>query len=108
LPECLDDWVDEGNSIRAVDVFVDALELRDLGRMFLLERGPAPHQPNLGKPSFLRSGTTFQSRRPTKRTASQLSARLGSLLNDLIELSPGLMIGRKWRPNLTGVIANSC
>ena len=31
LPECLDDWVDEGNSIRAVDVFVDALELRDLG-----------------------------------------------------------------------------
>jgi len=31
LPECLDDWIDEGNSIRAVDVFVDALELRDLG-----------------------------------------------------------------------------
>jgi transposase len=31
LPECLDDWVDEGNSVRAVDVFVDALELRDLG-----------------------------------------------------------------------------
>ena len=31
LPECLDDWVDEGNAIRAVDVFVDALELRDLG-----------------------------------------------------------------------------
>ncbi len=31
FPECLDDWVDEGNSIRAVDVFVDALDLRDLG-----------------------------------------------------------------------------
>jgi transposase len=31
LPECLDDWVDESNSIRAVDVFMDALELRDLG-----------------------------------------------------------------------------
>jgi transposase len=31
LPERLDDWVDEGNSIRAVDVFVDALELRDPG-----------------------------------------------------------------------------
>jgi hypothetical protein len=28
LPECLDDWVGESNSIRAVDVFVDALELR--------------------------------------------------------------------------------
>jgi hypothetical protein len=32
LPECLEDWVDESNPVRAVDVFVDALELRDLGR----------------------------------------------------------------------------
>src|SRR3981189_3747602 len=31
LPECLEDWVDESNSIRAVDVFVEALDLRDLG-----------------------------------------------------------------------------
>ena len=31
LPECLDDWVDESNPVRAVDVFVNALELRDLG-----------------------------------------------------------------------------
>ena len=31
LPECLDDWVDESNPVRVVDVFVDALELRDLG-----------------------------------------------------------------------------
>src|SRR5476649_2432157 len=31
LPECLDDWVEESNSVRAVDVFVDALDLRDLG-----------------------------------------------------------------------------
>ena len=31
LPECLDDWVDESNPVRAVDVFVDALELCDLG-----------------------------------------------------------------------------
>ena len=31
LPECLDDWIDEGNSVRAGDVFVDALELRALG-----------------------------------------------------------------------------
>jgi hypothetical protein len=29
--ECLDDWVGESNPVRAVDVFVDALELRDLG-----------------------------------------------------------------------------
>ena len=31
LPECLDDGVDESNPVRAVDVFVDALELRELG-----------------------------------------------------------------------------
>src|ERR1700732_4419212 len=31
LPECLDDWVGGSNPVRAVDVFVDALELRDLG-----------------------------------------------------------------------------
>ena len=31
LPECLDDWVDESNPVRAVDVFVDAPELRELG-----------------------------------------------------------------------------
>ena len=31
LPECLDDWVDESNPVRAVDVFVDALELCELG-----------------------------------------------------------------------------
>jgi hypothetical protein len=31
LPECLDDWVDDSNPVRAVDVFVDAMELRDLG-----------------------------------------------------------------------------
>ena len=31
LPECLDDWVGESNPVRVVDVFVDALELGDLG-----------------------------------------------------------------------------
>src|SRR3981189_1263086 len=31
LPECLEDWVDENNSVRAVDVFIEALDLRDLG-----------------------------------------------------------------------------
>ena len=31
LPECLDDWVDQSNPVRAVEVFVEALELRALG-----------------------------------------------------------------------------
>ena len=27
FPECLDDWVDEDNPVRVIDVFVDALDL---------------------------------------------------------------------------------
>jgi len=30
LPECLDEWIDEGNPVRAVDAFVDALDLAQL------------------------------------------------------------------------------
>jgi transposase len=31
FPECLDDWIDEGNPVRVIDVFVDELNLRELG-----------------------------------------------------------------------------
>ena len=31
LPECLDDWIDESNPVRAVDAFVNALDLNELG-----------------------------------------------------------------------------
>src|SRR6187200_1565820 len=31
LPECLDEWVEESNSVRVIDAFVDALDLADLG-----------------------------------------------------------------------------
>lgn len=31
LPECLDDWVGDDNPVRAIDVFVDSLDLGDLG-----------------------------------------------------------------------------
>ena len=31
LPEYLDDWVSEENPVRAIDVFVDALDLAALG-----------------------------------------------------------------------------
>jgi hypothetical protein len=41
LPECLDDWVDESNPVRAVDVFVDALELRELGFDGVTRQRPA-------------------------------------------------------------------
>ena len=31
LPESLDDWVDEGNPVRVIDAFVDALNVAELG-----------------------------------------------------------------------------
>jgi len=31
LPEFLDDWVSEKNPVRAIDVFVEALDLAGLG-----------------------------------------------------------------------------
>ena len=31
LPECLDDWIDENNSVRVIDAFVEALNLAELG-----------------------------------------------------------------------------
>jgi transposase/macrodomain Ter protein organizer (MatP/YcbG family) len=31
FPECLEDWIDEDNPVRAIDVFVDELELAEFG-----------------------------------------------------------------------------
>jgi transposase len=31
LPECLDEWVEESNSVRVIDCFVDSLDLAHLG-----------------------------------------------------------------------------
>lgn len=31
FPECLEDWLDEDNPVRVIDVFVDELDLRELG-----------------------------------------------------------------------------
>ena len=31
FPECLEDWIDENNPVRVIDVFVDGLDLAELG-----------------------------------------------------------------------------
>ena len=31
FPECLEDWIEEDNPVRVIDVFVDGLDLADLG-----------------------------------------------------------------------------
>jgi transposase len=45
FPECLEDWIDENNPVQVIDVFVDELELADLGF-----GGVAPEA--TGRPSY--------------------------------------------------------
>jgi transposase len=49
FPECLEDWIDENNPVRAIDAFVDKLELSGLGF-----DGVAPEA--TGRPSYHPSG----------------------------------------------------
>jgi len=48
FPECLEDWIDEDNPVRVIDVFVDGLDLADLGFV-----GVDPEA--TGRPSYHRS-----------------------------------------------------
>ena len=45
FPECLDDWIDEDNPVRVIDVFVDGLDLGalDFGGVDPQRRQGAPH-----------------------------------------------------------------
>ena len=45
FPECLEDWIDKDNSVRAIDAFVDRLDLSGLGF-----DGVAPE--TTGRPSY--------------------------------------------------------
>jgi transposase len=45
LPECLEDWIDENNPVQVIDVFVDELDLAELGFS-----GVAPEA--TGRPSY--------------------------------------------------------
>jgi transposase len=55
FPECLEDWIDENNPVQVIDVFVDEVDLAELGF-----DGVAPEltgQPSY-HPSVLRSSTS--------------------------------------------------
>lgn len=40
LPECLDDFIDESNPVRVINVFVDALDLAELSFEGVSRRRP--------------------------------------------------------------------
>ena len=47
FPECLEDWIDEDNPVRVIDVFVGGLDLADLGFVGV--------DPEATRPAFLSS-----------------------------------------------------
>ena len=48
LPELLDDYIDEANPVRVIDVYVDDLDLGELGFRGL------PLRPQVGRPTIQR------------------------------------------------------
>jgi hypothetical protein len=44
LPECLDDFIDESSPVRVIDVFVDALDLAEMGFDGVEPRQPVGHR----------------------------------------------------------------
>jgi hypothetical protein len=65
LPECIDDYVDEHNPVRAIDTFIDMLDLEALG--FDVDPEPTGKSRGLLRASslvqhFALSGQALQSR----------------------------------------------
>ena len=84
LPECLDDYVAEDNAVRVIDVFVDELDLGEMGFQGVdpLATGrPAYHPSVLLKIYIYGYLNRIQSSRRLEREAQRnLSAGGGSLL----------------------------
>ena len=40
FPECLEDWIDEDNSVRVIDVFVEELDLASLALVGSIRKQP--------------------------------------------------------------------
>ena len=75
FPECLEDWIDEDNPVRAIDGFVEKLDLSGLGF-----DGVAPEA--TGRPSYHPSGgqSTFTATSIAFSRVGGLSVKLGATL----------------------------
>ena len=50
FPECLEDWIDEDNPVRVIDVFVGGLDLADLGFVGVGPEAPGIQRTNHADP----------------------------------------------------------
>jgi transposase len=87
FPECLEDWIEEDNPVRAIDAFVDALDLAELGfEVEPAETGrPAYHPSALLKLYIYGYLNRVQSSRRLEREASrnvEMMWLLGRLVPD--------------------------
>ena len=48
FPECLEDWINEDDAVRVIDVFVDELDLAELGFGGVDPNQPGPVEPAAG------------------------------------------------------------
>src|SRR5205809_6753938 len=72
FPECLEDWIDEGNPVRVIDAFVEKLDLSGLGFDGVAPEAtgrPSYHPSGLLKPYIYGYLNRVQSSRPLARAA---------------------------------------
>ena len=95
FPECLDDWIDENNPIRVIDVFVDGLNLGALGFGGVDPKAtgrPSYHSSCLLKLYIYGYLNRVQSSRRLEREAGSTRARRSCIISTLG--SSGFLVGR--------------
>ncbi len=86
LPECLDDFIDEDNPVRVVDVFVDRLELGKLGfKVIPADTGRPGYHPATMLKLYVYG---YLSRIPSSRRLEREAARNVELMWLLGRLTP--------------------
>src|SRR6266446_4955933 len=101
LPECLDEWVEESNSVRVVDSFVDALDLADLGFEGVEPAAtgrPAYHPSVLlklyiyGYLNWVQSSRRLEPERNANRLAPAARTLLASIADNGVPVTVGLLL----------------
>jgi transposase len=106
LPECLDDFVDQDNPVRVVDVFVDRLELGSLGfKVIPADTGRPGYHPATLLKLYIYG---YLSRIPSSRRLERESARNVELMWLLGRLTPDFKTIADFRKDNSKAIKKVC
>ena len=83
FPECLEDWIGEDNPVRVIDIFVEELDLAELGfervrSCYGSDVTHIQHKPATGSPSRRAAGLTRSPDRGHLLVTRQIANRCGS------------------------------